>query len=136
MPLGASCCFRNSLTGFTGLAWAWPCSTSQPKNRRSVTKARLMVATACPCCRRRPSLKSVMSLVVTRLTQNGSALAWENQAANFRKSWTTARRVLAAKSWSPRYPSTRAASPGPTEMGPKTLSPEFFTAYSTQLDSN
>ncbi len=44
IPLGASCCLRSSFTGFTGLAWTWPFSTNQPKNRRRVTKALLIVS--------------------------------------------------------------------------------------------
>ncbi len=71
----------------------------------------------------------------TRLTQNGSALAVENHTANFRKSCTTARWVLAAKSWSPRYSSTRAASSSPTETGPKTLSLEFLRLCLRELDT-
>ena len=43
----------------------------------------MIVATACPCSRRRLFLKSVTSLVVTRPTRNGSALAWANQRCKF-----------------------------------------------------
>ena len=46
------------------------------------------------------------------------------------------RRVFAAKSWPPRYASTRAVSSVPTEIGSRTLSPEFFIAYRYDVDTN
>lgn len=55
-------CRRSSLTFLAGFETMWPCSTSQTKNRRTVTSARLMVATAWPRSRRRWSRKSSTSL--------------------------------------------------------------------------
>ena len=52
-PLGARAVLFNSLTGFAGLAARCPCSASQPKKRRMVTKLRLTVATAWLRSRRR-----------------------------------------------------------------------------------
>ena len=56
-PLGSKLLPPQFLDRLRRVGLAWPFSTSQPKNRRSVTRARLMVATACPCSRRRPVLE-------------------------------------------------------------------------------
>ena len=69
-----------------GVGWDMPFLDGPGEIPTQRDKAAVYGETACPCCRRSQSLKSVTSRVVTRLMQNGSALAWANHAANFRKS--------------------------------------------------